>query len=154
MLIPRTFLIAIILLFASCTNQTKTQLATKQPKKEVTEQTGDFTPGMWRVDSVAEDNLIKDRLIDKTPKQVFNYEKNSHFSVMEVTEKMTKSSQIGTWKAENDSLFVYSEQGHLAMRFGYSINGNKLTLKGNFPISEYNTKKPVFYLSKYVEKRL
>lgn len=113
---------------------------------------GNFQHGTWKIDSVGENNIIKDRLTEDSIIQVFNFRKNGVFSAMEVTSGKTKDRVIGTWKVANDSVFILGETGKVAMRYGFKINGATLTLNGNFQVSSNNRKKPSFYLSKYAEE--
>lgn len=140
------------MVYAACSDNSKT-VAKKEAIKQDTEElaTGNFPSGTWRIDSVAENNVIKDRLTTESVVQIFNFRKNGVFSAMEVSPKVTKDRVIGTWKVEHDSLFIINEQGHTTMRYGYTINEATLILKGNFFISANIRKKPTFYLSKYKE---
>lgn len=144
-----------MLLFTSCSGERGSKINAdheiENPKKK-TEKTENFKPGTWKIDSVGENELIKDRLIENSTIQVFNFRKDGVFSTMEVTSGMTKDREIGTWKAAKDSVFILGESGKIAMSYGFKIDGEVLTLKGNFQISSNNGKKPSFYLSKYVEK--
>lgn len=122
-------------------------------EKTETSGSGGFEYGTWKIDSVGENNVIKDRSsVEDSIIQVFNFRKDGVFSGMEVNPRVTKDRVIGKWKADDDSVFVITEKGNIAMRFAYILDGPKLTLNGNFQISSSNKNKPSFYLSKYVEK--
>ena len=112
---------------------------------------GNFEYGTWRIDSVSENNIVIDRLTNKSVIQVFNFRKNGVFSTMEVTPSVTKDQVIGKWKVEKDSVFILGEKGNIAMRYTYEINESTLFLNGNFNVSSNTQKKPSFYLSKYLE---
>ena len=146
-----------MLLYASCSSDTNVKVNANQ-KVEISKDkqeeidNGNFEHGTWKIDSVGENNIIKDRLTEDSTIQVFNFRKDGVFSAMEVTSRMTKDRVIGTWKVANDSVFILGESGKIAMRYGFKINGSVLTLNGNFQISSNNKKKPSFYLSKYVEE--
>lgn len=146
-----------MLLYASCSSDTNMKVNANQEveiSKDKQEEidNGNFEHGTWKIDSVGENNSIKDRLIEDSIIQVFNFRKDGVFSAMEVTPRMTKDRVIGKWKVEEDSVFIITEKGNIAMRYGYKLNGSTLTLNGNFQISSNNKKKPSFYLSKYVEE--
>lgn len=143
-------------LYISCSNE-ENMNESNNPEKEISKdkketiELGNFEYGTWKIDSVGENNVIKDRLTQDSTIQVFNFRKDGVFSLMEVTSRMTKDQVIGKWKVEADSVFIISEKGNVAMRYAYEINGTTLTLNGNFQISSNNKKKPSFYLSKFVE---
>lgn len=153
----KTSIICISFLYCiSCSNNSNLKVNMNQPNessdinlKEINK--GKFEYGTWRIDSVAEDKIIKNRLIKDSNIQVFNFRKDGVFSTMEVTSKKTSDYVFGNWKVENDSIFIFIEKGNLAMSYGFQINGSCLTLNGNFEISSNIKKKPSFYLSKYVE---
>ncbi len=150
-------LIATAILNASCSNETKMKVANnsnvakeKTIKAEVFDF-GNFKYGTWKIDSVGENKVVIDRLIKDTVIQVMNFRKDGVFSSMEVSSRWTKDRVIGNWKVKEDSVFIVTEQGNIAMRYGYEFKGSTLSLNGNFHISSNNKKKPTFYLSKYVE---
>lgn len=146
-----------MLIYSSCTSDTNVKINAKpeieisKDKKEMID-IGSFEHGTWKIDSVGENNIIKNRLTKDSVIQVFNFRKDGVFSAMEVTPRMTEDRVIGKWKVEKDSVFIISEKGNIAMRYGYKMNDPVLILNGNFQISANNKKKPSFYLSKYVEK--
>lgn len=126
----------------------------KNPKIEIKKENidlGDFKHATWKIDSVLENRIIIDRLVEDSVFQIFNFRKNGIFSSMEVTSKCTKDEVIGTWKVEKDSVFIFGKAGNIAMRYGYEMKGPVLTLNGNFQISSNIKKMPTFYLSKYIE---
>jgi hypothetical protein len=150
--------IIIMFNFTSCAGESKSNDKTV-PKKEVSKiekpkkNFGDFKYGTWKIDSVGENNIIIDRLTEDSVIQVFNFKYNEVFSAMEVLPTVTKDRPIGTWKVANDSVFIISKSGQVAMRYGFEFIDNTLILKGNFQISSKNKKKPSFYLSKYIKKQ-
>lgn len=157
----KTILIASVLLMmivsfhlTSCAGETNS-LDQKAPQKEIPEGEkgiigeSTFEQGTWKIDSVAEDQVVFDRLMNDSTIQVFNFRKNGDFSTMEVTPKLIKDRLVGTWKAVNDSFFVMGESGKAVMRYGFEIDDSVLKLNANFEVSSQNKKKPTFYLSKY-----
>jgi hypothetical protein len=143
-----------MLLCASCSGDAHVKVNANQQveilkDKQEEIDNGNFVHGTWKIDSVGENNSVIDRLTKDSIIQVFNFRKDGIFSAMEVTPRMTKDQVIGKWKVEADSVFIISEKGNIAMRYGYEFNGPRLTLNGNFQISANNKKKPSFYLSKY-----
>lgn len=144
-------------LFSSCTNRTDTE-KTPEPEKKVEEKKaevqdmGSFKPGTWKIDSVAENNQIVDRLNEKNTIQVFHFRRDGVFAVMEIKTTSASERPTGKWEVKRDSVFVLSENGDVSMSYGYRINGKVLTLNGNFNVSAENKNKPSFYLSKYEEK--
>ncbi|MCE2712431.1 MAG: hypothetical protein LW688_07820 [Cryomorphaceae bacterium] len=144
-------------LITSCSNETKmkgetksNEIQEKNTKSEVVDF-GNFKYGTWKIDSVAENKVVIDRLVEDTVIQVMNFRKDGIFSSMEVSSRWTKVRDIGSWKVKKDSVFIVTEQGNIAMRYGYEFKDATLTLNGNFQISSNNEKKPTFYLSKYIE---
>ena len=156
-----TFLITATLLllvgnFSSCTETVeKIDAETKQtaaPEIESADMNG-FKSGTWRIDSVAENQQIIDRLVGDSVIQVFNFRKEGVFSVMEVMEHSSSDRVLGKWKVHNDEISIIYETGGKTMTYNFEIDEARLTLHGNFEISTQNKKKPTFYLSKYSEKR-
>lgn len=150
-------LIATALFNTSCSNEAKMKVDThskttheKTIETEV-EDFGRFKYGTWKIDSVAENKVVIDRLVKDTIIQVMNFRKDGVFSSMEVSSRWTKDRVIGNWNVKEDSVFIISEQGKIIMRYGFEFKGPILSLNGNFQISSNNKKKPTFYLSRYVE---
>ncbi len=146
--------LSILLCNYACTNPSQNKqdsdtIKTKGPEKKTIDEIGGFRTGTWRIDSVAENNVIIDRLIDDTLFPVMNFHKTGAFYTLEATSQWAKATPAGTWKIENDSLFILTEKGNVAMRYGFEIKESLLILKGNFNISNNIKKKPTFYLSKY-----
>lgn len=146
-----------MLLYISCSNEMSEKVRTNPENKIAKDkmdkiENGIFEPGTWRIDSLAENNVIKKILTKDSVIQVFNFRKDGALSGMEVTPSVTKDRKLGKWKVENDSVFFISEKGNIFMRYGYQKKGDVLILNGNFPISSTNKKKPSFYLSKYIEE--
>lgn len=150
-------LIATTLFNASCSNETKMKedTNTKEAQEENIETKvvdfGNFKYGTWKIDSIAENKVIIDRLVKDTIIQVMNFRKDGILSTMEVSNRFTAISVIGKWKVKDDSVFIITEQGKIALRYGFEFKDSTLSLNGKFKISSNNKKKPTLYLSKYVE---
>lgn len=150
---PILFLSMLYFFYACNTKnqEEKSNTISKEIKsKEKTFDPGNFKCGAWRMDSVGENELIIQRMSDDTSFiQGFHFRNNGKFSTLEINPGVVKDKVVGSWIIENDSLYVLSEKGNIAMRYGYEFIKDVLVLKGNFEISSKNKKKPVFYLSKY-----
>lgn len=140
-------LLFIVSLYSSCTS--KEDQGKGVLKQHATTDQISFTHGTWRIDSVGENNQVIDNLVEDSIIQVFNFRKGGVMSAMEVKSTVTEDRQIGKWRIKKDSLYIFNETGNIMMRYGYEIDRSKLVLKGNFPITSTNKKKPTFYLSKY-----
>lgn len=129
----------------------KSESISKEIKnKSETFDPGNFKCGAWRIDSLGENEQVIHRVHNDTSLiQVFNFRKDGNFLVLEISPGEEKCRPLATWRVENDSFYVLSEKGNIAMRYGYEFIKDVLVLKGNFEISSKNKKKPVFYLSKY-----
>ena len=146
----------VIFMLSACKPDGSKNLINGKANKHIDEVTktrnyGDFEYGPWKIDSVGEENSIQERLSQKSPIQVFHFRKSGLFSITEITPKVTNDRVMGNWNSKDDSVFIVSDNGAIAMRYAYKINGQTLTLRGNFHVSENNKKTPIFYLSKYVE---
>ncbi len=113
-------------------------------------ETTDFEAGAWRLDSVAEDGVVVRRLISDSTVQVFNFRRDGRLRTMEIRKTSVKELPVGMWNTDSDSLFIVGNNGRIAMRYGYVLQGSTLILHGNFMIATEIQKKPSFYLSKYV----
>lgn len=150
-------LASITFIFSSCSNEPKKKDIVK-PKiskakivKEVQFDCGNFKYGNWKIDSVEENNIIIDRLINDSVIQVMNFRKNGVFSTKEATVKCIKDRVVGTWKVKEDSVFILNEKNEIEMKFTFKNKDSKLALKGDFQVSATKKKNPIFYLSKYYE---
>lgn len=141
-------------LIAACTAENSIKVNSEEDKEiSIDNRMNDnvfSTHESWRIDSVAENNLVIDRLLEDSVSQVFNFRMDGVFSVMEVTPKITKDRVIGKWKVENDSVFIFGKKGNIVMQYGITFNEDLLSLNGN-QISAQNKNRPSFYLSKYIE---
>lgn len=151
-----TALLLAIVNFSSCTEtEDKIEVETKStpaPEVESTDLNG-FKSGTWKIDSVAENEQVIDRLVGDSVIQVFNFRKEGVFSVMEVLEHRSSDRVLGKWKVHNDQVSIlYEETGGKPMIYNFEIDEARLILRGNFEISTQNKKRPTFYLSKYKEK--
>lgn len=150
---PILFLSMLFFFYACNTKnqEEKSNTISKEIKNKVEPfDPGNFKCGAWRMDSVGENELIIQRMFDDTTFiQGFHFRNNGKFSTLEINPGVVKDKVVGSWIIENDSLYVLSEKGNIAMRYGYEFIKDVLVLKGNFEISSKNKKKPVFYLSKY-----
>ncbi|MBU2019660.1 MAG: hypothetical protein KJ941_08440 [Bacteroidetes bacterium] len=109
--------------------------------------------GQWRIDSVAENNKVIDRLANDNKIQIFNFRKDSSFSIVSIKDGMTIDELIGTWEINKDSVLIFSKKRHIIMKYRFElIHTNILILNSGFEISSSNNNKPTFYLSKYKEK--
>jgi hypothetical protein len=151
---PILFLLCFFYACDTKNQEEKSESISKEIKnKSETFDPGNFKCGAWRIDSVGENEQVIDRMSDDSSFiQGFNFRNNGKFSTLEINPGVVKDRVVGSWIIEKDSLYVLSEKGNIAMRYGYEFLKDVLVLKGNFEISSKNKKKPVFYLSKYTLK--
>ncbi|AEA45065.1 hypothetical protein [Fluviicola taffensis] len=144
-------LLALSIIISACNPSNKNQISENETKTK--KELEKLVTGMWKIDSVAEDNLVTQRVPKDTIIQAFHFKKSNVCATMEIDSNSTKSREIGFWKVKKDSLFILGMTGKVAMPYGFILKGSVLTLNGNFKISSNNTKKPTFFLSKYREKQ-
>lgn len=136
----------------SCNSATKPkQDLEKSNKESVTADKApdNFKLGKWKIDSVAENGKIIDRLIGTDTIQIFNFSNDGFLHGIEVTQKVETSRPVGKWKIDADSIFILGSYNQVVMRYGYKMTDSTLFLYGNFEISREIRNKPTFYLSKY-----
>jgi hypothetical protein len=133
----------------ACSSSTKKMKS--ENEKEVNQPLKNALTGIWKIDSVAENNLVTNRVPKDTIIQAFHFKITQVCATMEIDSTSSKEREIGFWKVKKDSLFILGPTGKLAMPYGFTLNGSVLTLAGNFKISSNNTRKPTFYLSKYIK---
>jgi hypothetical protein len=143
-------LIAGVTILTSCNSSIKEQTPRTEVKPE--NKLEKSVSGIWKIDSVAEDYTVTNRTPKDTIIQGFYFKKSTVCATIEIDSNKRKEREIGFWKVKEDSLFILGMTGKVAMPFGFKLKGSVLTLNGNFKISSNNTKKPTFFLSKYVEK--
>lgn len=154
---PSLILCFFFLVFTACENNSGKSANDENKEQEKTiyikPQSRGFGHAAWRIDSVAENNVVIGRPFKDPDIQIFHFEKDGTFSTMLVKSSgVTQNRPIGKWKLENDSVFITNNSGDRAMNYGFEMKGPVLILHGNFEVSSSIKKKPTFYLSKYVEK--
>jgi hypothetical protein len=149
---------AVIFLFSSCNNEStkkvKAQLNVEKdiPTKVQKEKNASICFGTWRIDSVAENEIVIDRQGNEQKFQLFNFRKSGVFSMMEITPNVKKDKVLGHWKTIGNSILIENGDKFMKYRFEFS-NPNVLILHGEYQISSNNTAKPTFFLTKYQVKR-
>jgi hypothetical protein len=123
------------------------QSVVQQNQKKVIENK--FESGLWRIDSIAENDNVVVRLLNNDSIQILNFEKNGTFSTVDLTKRITKTNQIGTWKADFDSIYIFNDKAKLFLIYGYDLRETGMVLNSRFSVSEKNKNKPCLYLSKY-----
>ena len=147
----------VIILLLSCQSNGKKVVATPAKNTE-TKKESDLSEaekllvGKWRIDSVAEDQQVVNRLITDDTIQAFGFGYGRKFSMLEITSKMEISEPLGEWKTDANRLLITNSAGKVLLEYTYTIQGTVLTLVGTSSISSKNPKKPVFFLSRYLSE--
>ena len=103
---------AVIFLFSSCNNEStkkvKAQLNVEKdiPTTVQKEKNASICFGTWRIDSVAENEIVIDRQGNEKKFQLFNFRKSGVFSMMEITPNVKKDKVLGHWKTIGNSILI------------------------------------------------
>jgi hypothetical protein len=107
--------------------------------------------GIWRIDSTAENGSLNKR--DAVNEEYFVFLSSHSFLMDKVEDGVASSISMGSYRMESNMLITRNNKGEPFLNFIVTIDSTHLRLDGTFPISDSNSRKPTFYLSK-VESRL
>ena len=149
---------SVIFLFSSCKNgSTKKMNAQMNVEKDIPttpqkEENSSICYGTWRIDSVAENEIVIDRPGNEKKIQLFNFRKSGVFSFMKITPSVKEDRVLGRWEIKGNCILIENGAKCMKYRFEFSTP-NVLILHGDDQISANNKAKPTFFLTKYQSKK-